>query len=100
MPQLRDSKTSEIVAAGDPSNLVLIWDEAPDGSLIWDDVPHGFDPDALLVALEEQLDVLDRSAKRAEASRRSEIRSVAEQVAQVASTAQNPDVPTMAHVEV
>lgn len=99
MAQLRDAQTSEIVASGDARDLVLIYDEAPDGSLLWDDVPADFDPAALLAHLDEQLDGLVRTERRDEASRRREVRSVVEQVLQVASTARNADVPTMAPVD-
>lgn len=89
MAQLRDAKTSEILYAGDPSKLVLLADKLG-GAVIWDDVAPNTDFKLLLEYAKETMAKKDQTR----------ILKLAADAEKIASSAQNPDVDTLPHVEV
>ena len=62
MAQLRDAQTSEILAEGSPTEVVLIADQLGRAEVLFDDVGQGFDPDAVLAAHNEQLAAMNAVA--------------------------------------
>lgn len=62
MAQLRDKKTSELVAEGTPLAVVLLADELGRDEVLFDDVGLDFDPDAVLAAHNEHVDNLKLAA--------------------------------------
>jgi len=63
MAQLRDARTSELIAEGTPQEVVLLADRLGHDEILFDDVGLNFDPDAVRQAYQENLDGLVAAAK-------------------------------------
>lgn len=67
MAQLRDARTSELIAEGTPTELALLADRLGRDEVLFDDVGHTFDPDAVLEAHRENIAGLEAAAAAAPA---------------------------------
>lgn len=74
MAQLRDARTSELIAEGDPLELVLLADELGRDEVLFDDVGAHFNPDAVLEAHRENVDGLAGAVKVAKTAERDVVR--------------------------
>jgi hypothetical protein len=63
MAQLRDARTSEIIAISEPAALVLLADELGRENILFDDVGVEFDPDAVLEAHNANLESMSKLAR-------------------------------------
>jgi hypothetical protein len=66
MVQLRDVKTSELIAEGEAYELVCLADHLGREEVLFDDVGAAFDPDAVMAVREAEIDGFKSAAKDSE----------------------------------
>lgn len=67
MAQLRDSRTSELVAEGTAEEVALAAERLGHNEVLFDDVGQDFDPAAVVAAYRDRVDGLARAAAEARA---------------------------------
>lgn len=107
MAQLRDAQTSELLADGDPRDLIIIADRIGADRVLWDDV-GAVDIDVLREHNAQRLEVLEAletaedlgDELKAERARQAGAAELAPAVDAVLESAQDPDRPTLEPVDV
>lgn len=87
MAQLRDAQTSELIAEGTPTELVLLADELGVEEVLFDDVGEHFNPDAVRQAHGDQVAGLERAARDAKGNDRKRLTKALEDAKSVAPRA-------------
>jgi hypothetical protein len=99
MAQLRDARTSNLIAVGDPRDLIVIADELGADRVLWDDV-GAVDVDALRRANAERLEYLEGDAAAAEAGRQQAAREATDAVERVLRSIADPEREVLEPIDV